>query len=133
MSRPPPTSTRTVPLFPTTPLFRPPIWGPVMPVAETNKPAASDEILIRQVHPKMMQQEGRLWSGAFTPTKADNGLLSADRDSVISPKEAYERYLKLKQLTQGGGSWGVSIGEFKELDLICYSEDRKSTRLNSSH
>src|SRR3546814_8534609 len=91
MSRPPPTSTRTVPLFPTTPLFRPPIWGTVMPVAETNKLAASDEILMRQVHPKMMQQEGRLWSGAFTPTKADNGLLSADRDYVISPKEAYER------------------------------------------
>lgn len=92
-----------------------------MPVAEANKLAASDEILMRQVHPNMMQ-EGRLWSGAFTPTKVDNGLLSADRDSVISPKDAYERYLKLKALTQAGGSWGVSVNEFKAIDLVCYAD-----------
>ncbi|MBN8800439.1 MAG: hypothetical protein J0H05_02045 [Stenotrophomonas acidaminiphila] len=84
-----------------------------------NKLAASEELLMRQVHPNMMQ-EGRLWSGAFTPTAADNGLLSADRDSIISPKEAYERYLKLKALTQAGGSWGVSINEFKTMGLVCY-------------
>lgn len=92
-----------------------------MPVAEDNKLAASEELLMRQVHPNMMQ-EGRLWSGAFTPTAADNGLLSTDRDSIISPKEAYERYLKLKALTQAGGSWGVSINEFKAMDLVCYSD-----------
>lgn len=92
-----------------------------MPVAEANKLAASDELLMRQVHPNMMQ-EGRLWSGAFTPTKADNGLLSADRDSVISPKDAYERYLKVKALTQAGGSWGVSINEFKAIDLVCFAD-----------
>ena len=92
-----------------------------MPVTEDNKLAASDELLMRQVHPNMMQ-EGRLWSGAFTPTKVDNGLLSADRDSLISPKDAYERYLKLKALAQAGGSWGVSINEFKVIDLVCYSD-----------
>lgn len=93
-----------------------------MPVAEANKLAASDELLMRQVHPNFMLQEGRLWSGAFTPTKMDNGLLSADRESLISPKDAYERYLAAKALTQAGGSWGVSINEFKELDLACYSD-----------
>ncbi|MBV6865448.1 hypothetical protein [Xanthomonas euvesicatoria] len=92
-----------------------------MPVAESNKLAASDELLMRQVHPNCMQ-EGRLWSGAFTPTKADKGLLSADRESIMSPKDAYERYLAAKALTQAGGSWGVSINEFKALDLACYSD-----------
>lgn len=92
-----------------------------MPVAEANKLAASNEVMMRQVHPKMMQ-EGRLWSGAFTPTKTDNGLLSADRDSIISPKDAYERYLKLKELVQAGGSWGVTINEFQEIGLVCYSD-----------
>lgn len=92
-----------------------------MPVAEPNLLAATDEILMRQVHPNVMQ-EGRLWSGAFTPTKVDNGLLSADRDSIISPKDAYERYLKAKALAQAGGSWGVSINEFKAIGLSCYSD-----------
>lgn len=92
-----------------------------MPVAEANKLASSDELLMRQVHPNLMQ-EGRLWSGAFTPTKADSGLLSSDRDSLISPKDAYERYLKAKALTQAGGSWGVSINEFRAIDLVCYSD-----------
>lgn len=92
-----------------------------MSVAEANRLAASDEILMRQVHPNMTQ-EGRLWSGAFTPTVVDNGLLSADRDSIISPKDAYERYLKSKALAHAGGSWGVSINEFKTIDLVCYSD-----------
>ncbi len=92
-----------------------------MPVAEANKLAVSDELLMRQVHPNLMQ-EGRLWSGAFTPTKTDSGLLSADRDSVISPKDAYERYLRLKALTQAGGTWGVSVSEFTAIDLVCYSD-----------
>lgn len=93
-----------------------------MPLAEANKLAVSDELMMRQVHPNCMQQEGRLWSGTFTPTKADGGYLSADHERLISPKDAYERYLKQKSLTQGGGTWGVSISEFKAIDLICYSD-----------
>lgn len=92
-----------------------------MPVAEAYKLAASDELLMRQLHPNNIQ-EGRLWSGAFTPTKADAGHLSSDRDSIISPKDAYERYLRAKALTQGGGTWGVSINEFVALGLECYAD-----------
>lgn len=93
-----------------------------MPVAEANKLTASDELLMRQVHPNNMIQEGRLWSGAFTPTKTDAGLLSADRDSIISPKDAYERYLRVKALAQAGGTWGVSVIEFTSIGLECYSD-----------
>ncbi len=93
----------------------------MMPVTEDNKLGASDELLMRQVHPKNVQ-EGRLWSGAFTPTRADAGLLSADRDSIISPKDAYERYLRAKALVQAGGTWGVSIDEFAAIGLECYGD-----------
>lgn len=92
-----------------------------MPVADSHKLAVSDELLMRQLHPNNVQ-EGRIWSGAFTPTKADAGHLSADRDSIISPKDAYERYLKNKALAQGGGTWGVSINEFAEIGLHCYGD-----------
>ncbi|MFC5526144.1 hypothetical protein ACFPPA_10355 [Rhodanobacter ginsengisoli] len=93
-----------------------------MPVANAYKLAVSDELLMRQVHPNNMIQEGRLWSGAFTPTKADAGLLSADRDSIMSPKEAYERYLRAKALMQAGGTWGVSVSELAVIGLTCYSD-----------
>jgi hypothetical protein len=60
------------------------------------------------------------WSGAFTPTKTDKGLLSADRETVISPKAAYDRYLEQKKLEEGGGVWGVSIDEFRSIGLQCF-------------
>lgn len=92
-----------------------------MPVDDANKLAASDELLMRQVHSNMMQ-EGRLWSGAFTPTSSDAGQLSADREQLISPKEAYERYLAAKGLKEAGGTWGVTVAEFQDLELAAYSD-----------
>jgi hypothetical protein len=80
---------------------------------------SSDELMHRQVHPNLVQ-DGRPWSGAFTPTKTDKGLLSADREAVISPKAAYERYLEQKKLAEGGGVWGVSIDEFRSIGLQCF-------------
>lgn len=92
-----------------------------MPIAKESVIGASDELMMRQIHPNMTQ-EGRPWSGAFTPTSADDGLLSADRSSAIGPKEAYERYLKAKGLAEAGGTWGVSVTEFSALGLICYAD-----------
>ena len=92
-----------------------------MPIDEASVLAAADELLMRQVHPNMMQ-EGRPSSGTFTPTQADQGHLSADRETIISPKEAYERYLLAKTLESAGGTWGVSINEFNAAGLICYSD-----------
>lgn len=95
-----------------------------MPVTEENKLESSEELLMRQVHPNMMQ-EGRLSSRAFTPTDNDNGQLSADREQLVSPKEAYEKYLTAKNLKVAGGTWGVSIAEFYALDLTSYSDELK--------
>ena len=92
-----------------------------MPVDEANRLAASNELLMRQVHPNMMH-EGRLSSSAFTPTEKDQGKLSADREQLISPKEAYERYLTAKKLKAAGGTWGVSLAEFQSLNLAAYSD-----------
>jgi hypothetical protein len=92
-----------------------------MPINDASLIDVSDEILMRQVHPSQVT-EGRLASGQFTPTDSDNGHLSADRESLISPKEAYERYLKNKNLVAAGGAWGVSITEFSELGLQSYSD-----------
>lgn len=48
--------------------------------------------------------------------------MSADRESLLSPREAYERYLQRKQLAEAGGTWGVSIQEFASLGLHSYAD-----------
>ena len=92
-----------------------------MPVDSQFRLSKSDELLMRQVHPSQIT-EGRPSSRCFTPTGPDKGYLSADRGSLLSPKEAYERYLLRKQLSEGGGTWGVSIAEFEQLGLFSYSD-----------
>lgn len=100
-----------------------------MPINDEYLRPASAELLTRQVHPSQMA-EGRPSSRSFTPTEKDKGLLSADRESLLSPREAYERYLERKQLTEAGGTWGVSIQEFANLGLASYTDQIAD---NSAH
>jgi hypothetical protein len=100
-----------------------------MPINNTSLLEVTDELFMRQVHPNQMA-EGRPSSRSFTPTEKDGGHLSADRSSLITPKDAYERYLQRKQLTSAGGTWGVSVSEFSELGLACYSDPLAD---NSAH
>ena len=48
--------------------------------------------------------------------------MSADRESLLSPRDAYENYLRRKKLTEAGGTWGVSIQEFVSLGLASYAD-----------
>ena len=100
-----------------------------MPINHESLLPVSAELLTRQVHPSQMT-EGRPSSRSFTPTDKDEGRLSADRESLLSPREAYERYLQQKQLTEAGGTWGVSIQEFASLGLASYAD---SIPGNSAH
>lgn len=92
-----------------------------MPINDESLLPAGVELLTRQVHPSQMT-EGRPSARSFTPTDKDEGHLSADRESLLSPREAYERYLERKQLTEAGGTWGVSIQEFASLGLASYAD-----------
>lgn len=92
-----------------------------MPINASSLLPASDELLTRQVHPSQMT-EGRPSARSFTPTERDAGHLSADRNSLLSPREAYERYLRQKQLKEAGGTWGVSLQEFANLGLASYAD-----------
>jgi hypothetical protein len=92
-----------------------------MPINSASLLPTSEELLTRQAHPSQMA-EGRPSARLFTPTEKDGGRLSADRASLLSPKDAYERYLKRKQLSTAGGTWGVSVNEFEGLSLRCYAD-----------
>lgn len=92
-----------------------------MPITSDHLLPQSDELMTRQVHPSQMA-EGRPSARSFSPTASDDGYLSADRSSLLSPKDAYERYLERKKLIEAGGTWGVSVQEFGSLGLFCYSD-----------
>lgn len=100
-----------------------------MPISPEHKLTSVGTLLMRQVHPSQMQ-EGRPASRSFTPNDADGGHLSADDDTFVSPKIAYERYLAAKNLEKAGGTWAVSVGEFAELGLSSYADPLEN---NSAH
>jgi len=69
-----------------------------------------------------MVQKGRPSSKIFTPTAKDQGRLSSDREVLINPKDAYERYLAKKNLAEAGGTWGVTVEEFNHVGLPCFPD-----------
>jgi len=91
-----------------------------MPVDQINL-LTTDEILHRQCNSKTIQ-DGRPWSRLFCPTDRDEGHLSADRETLRTPKDAFEAYLAAKGADSSGGVWGVTVQEFRGLDLSSYAD-----------
>ena len=90
-----------------------------MAISNELKLSDPDELLLRQVHPNM-QQDGRPSSLAFRPNRGDEGLLSSDRHSLISPKDAFEAYLASGRLSFG--TWGILVGEYNVVGLAAFSD-----------
>lgn len=93
----------------------------------------SDELLYRQIHPNWMNS-GRPTSLAFKPSLKDNNHLSTDRSYKTTAAEAYHRYLRLNLKSQG--TWGVTVGEFKEVEIDCFYDpimDCEGTEDNPAH
>ena len=90
-----------------------------MPVSEVQKLEDQDELLLRQVTPVWVQ-EGRPVSRAFRPNSNDGGQLSTDRNSMLTPREAFEAYLALQ--LESGGVWGLTVGEYAGEGLLSYSD-----------
>ena len=95
--------------------------GRKVPIAETNL-LTDDELLHRQCNSKTVQN-GRPWSKLFCPTARDDGKLSANRESLLSPKDAYEAYLAMKGADSSAGVWGVTVHEFQALALSSYADE----------
>ncbi len=98
-----------------------------MPIGEEYKLHDADEILLRQTHPAWID-EGRPVSRHFLPNSNDEGRLSSDRSSLITPREAYEAYLVKSRKT--AGTWGITVGEYGTVGLTCYSDPLDD---NSAH
>lgn len=90
-----------------------------MPVAEGHKLGDHEEFLLRQVI-EIWIQEGRPASRAFQPNSNDEGQLSSDRSSMVTPREAFEAYLATGR--NSGGVWAVSVGEYAAASVDAYSD-----------
>jgi hypothetical protein len=78
-----------------------------------------DEQLYRQVHPSLLDGEVPA-SSNFLPKASDNNLLSVDRSSITTPKEASDLYK-----VNGGQSasvFGLTVSEFREETIVCLED-----------
>lgn len=99
-----------------------------MPISDDNKLHDPDEVLFRQTHPVWID-EGRPVSRHFLPNSSDGGLLSSDRSSLTTPREAYEDYLAKARKT--AGTWGVTVSEYGAEGLACYSDPVDDNRAHA--
>lgn len=90
-----------------------------MPVGEEHKLDNYDELLLRQVI-EIWIQEGRPATRAFQPNSNDEGQLSSDRSSMVTPREAFEAYLAAGR--KSGGVWAVAVGEYAAEGAFAYSD-----------
>jgi|GEM_PF-1763429 len=90
-----------------------------MPVGDEHKLGDHDELLLRQVI-EIWIQEGRPATRAFQPNSNDEGQLSSDRNSMVTPREAFEAYLAAGR--NSGGVWAVSVGEYAAEAVSAYSD-----------
>lgn len=103
-----------------------------MPFTESDSFIDPNELLLRQVHPSFVQ-EGRITSQAFRPTPKDQKKLSTNRESLISPQEAYELHTEQKKL-YSAGVWGITVAEVLENGELKIQEDPiKDPVIDDSH
>jgi hypothetical protein len=73
------------------------------------------ELLLRQVNPNFFE-DGEPMNQAFRPARADEGLLSVDRESMTTPEEAFVRHTETFEL-RSIGVWALSVGEVMHVEL----------------
>lgn len=92
-----------------------------------------NEVLYRQIHPEYFT-DGEPSSDRFKPYPSDNGFMSTDRASLISPVESHRMYV-----SQGKASaavFGLSVGEFGNENIPCSADpvtDEAGVVTNAAH
>lgn len=75
--------------------------------------ADAEELVYRQITPKMYADDGRIASHVFGPSTSDNGKPSYSRSSVVTAQEARDWHTANAN-TPSDGVWAVSVGEVIE-------------------
>lgn len=85
---------------------------------------SADEVLFRQIHPKMFEK-GIPASDRFRPQENDDNQLSVDRSSLCTAAQSYELFVSNGY--QSAAVFGVTVGEFAENGVTCFSDPLPKT------
>lgn len=86
-----------------------------------------ETLLLRQIR-KIHIQSGRITSQAFKPMPKDKKQLSVDNGAMVTPREAYQRFIR--NGWESIGVAGILVKECHECDLQVFNAP---TRNNSAH
>lgn len=89
-----------------------------------------DEVLLRQIHPSFLSG-GRPASDRFRPQPSDAGRMSVDRSALATPSQSHFQYTSSGLAS--AAVFGVSVGEFAEESLSCYSDPLPATKSASAN
>jgi hypothetical protein len=102
-------------------------------VCDKNGPEIKDVkvVLLRQVYPKWLDEEGEPSSQAFYPWRdVDHGCLSVDRDDLTTPEKAHALFTTEPPRGFGGtsiGVWGLSLEEVTAMGVSTWSDPVAAT------
>jgi len=77
-----------------------------------------EELLLRQVSPGVLADDGEPSSSAFAPRQVDQGLLSVDRSSLTTAADAYRLFTAPRPGgfgAQSAGVWALAVCEVNGL------------------
>lgn len=81
---------------------------------------AADELVYRQVHPEFYQN-GVLGSRAFKPNSSDQGMMSTDRASLTSAKDAFTHYTQHMK-KKSACVYSLKVGDFEAYNIECQAD-----------
>jgi hypothetical protein len=102
-------------------------------VCQKTGPQLTDaaELLLRQVYPKWLEEDGEPSSQAFYPWRdVDAGCLSVDRESLTTPASAFLCFTSPQPAGFGqpsAGVWGLTIGEVTSAGLSAWEDPVAAT------
>lgn len=78
------------------------------------------ELLLRQVHPNFIDENGIPATDRFRPYEGDNNKMSVDRSSLVTAQESHTRYTALGR--RSGGVFGLLVEEFAGESIDCFED-----------
>ena len=78
-------------------------------------------LLLRQIHPNWLKEDGHILSLAFRPFPKDGGLLSVYDGDLIAPESSWGHYTQ-KLGHASTGVWAVTVREAESCNLSARSD-----------
>lgn len=75
-------------------------------------------LLLRQVHPNWVKEDGTAASPAFWPFPKDKNLLSVDDGDRVSPENSWKHFTSRPDC-KSAGVWGFLVQEATDYNLPC--------------